>query len=190
MSFLEVGPIIVMVILIILFIFGIWYISVLNYLRRLEVKVEEGLSGIDVALTKRFDMLTKMLETTKGYAKHESDTLLNIVAARKGSISNMPISAKQELVDELDKVHSGINVLVEQYPELKADNVFGNLQKGIADVEEHLQAARRLYNSNVRIINEAIVTFPKSIVAKGRGINKKPFFQTVEVKREDVKIEF
>lgn len=190
MDLLKVGLIVLLVLLIILFIIAIWYIAVLNYLRRLEVKVEEGLSGIDVALTKRFDMLTKMLETTKGYAKHESETLLNIVAARKGSISNLPIGAKQELVEELDKVYSGINVLVEQYPELKADNVFANLQKGIADVEEHLQAARRLYNSNVRIINEAIVTFPKSVVAKGRGITKKTFFQAEQVKREDVKIEF
>lgn len=190
MEFLKIVFAIMVVLFVLFLVFGIWYISVLNYLRRLEVKVDEGLSGIDVALTKRFDMLTKMLETTKGYAKHESETLLNIVTARKGSISNMSIAAKQELVDELDKVNSGINVLVEQYPELKADNVFINLQKGIADVEEHLQAARRLYNSNVRVLNENIVSFPKSFVANSRSIAKRPFFQAEDIKREDVKIEF
>ena len=99
-----------------------WYISTMNKLRRLEVKVEEALSGIDVALTKRFDLLTKMLETTKGYAKHEAETLENVIKWRNGIPTNATIQEKSEFASSLSKVASGLNVVVEQYPDLKAND--------------------------------------------------------------------
>ena len=108
----------------------LWFVIMLNSLRRLEIRVEESLAEIDVVLTKRYDVLTKMLETARGYARYEADTLLNVLRERDGSISKMPLARKIEVVEEMDRVQEGINVIVEQYPDLKADKTFNNLQKG------------------------------------------------------------
>lgn len=175
---------------VIVLLFVLWYIGVMNQLRQLEVKVEEAESGIDVALTKRFDALTKMLETTKGYAKHETETLEKVIKWRKGVPGNASLGEKQEFANQLTEVANGINVVVEQYPDLKANTMFTNLQNAIMDTEEHLQAARRLFNSNVRAINHVVVTFPQSFVAKKIGMSKKEFFEAEEAKKQDVKMTF
>ena len=180
---------IVIVVLLVIIVVG-WYISTMNNLRRLEIKVEEALSGIDVSLTKRYDLLTKMLDTTKGYAKHETETLEKVIKWRNGIPADATIEQKSEFASSMSKVVSGLNVVVEQYPDLKANDMFGKLQAAIADSEEQLQASRRIYNANVSSINTAIVTFPTSIVAKKINIQKKTFFEAEEVKRSDVKMEF
>jgi len=190
--FLSMQPWVIVLIVVgaIILLFIIWYISVMNNLRRLEVKVDEALSGIDVALTKRFDALTKMLDTTKGYAKHEAETLEKVIKWRNGIPQNATLEEKQDFADSLTKVANGLNVVVERYPDLKADKLFSNLQSAIMDTEEHLQASRRLYNSNVRVLNQMIVSFPKSWVAKKIGMEKKAFFEAESSKREDVKMNF
>ena len=167
-----------------------WYIGTMNKLRQLELKVQEAESGIDVALTKRFDMLTKMLETTKGYAKHEAETLENVIKWRSGVPREASIKEKEEFLNQMNEVSSGIDVVVEKYPDLKADNVFLELQSAIANTEEHLQAARRLYNANVTRINHIIVTFPQNIVANAIHMDKKPYFEAEDKKRQDVKFDF
>ncbi len=167
-----------------------WYIGTMNSLRQLEVKVEEAESGIDVALTKRFDVLTKLVATTKGYAKHEAETFENITKWRQGLPKTLTLQEKQEFMGKMDAVQSGINIAVEAYPDLKAEKMFGNLQASISDVEEHLQAARRLYNSNVSTINSKIVTFPTSIVANMSHVTKKEFFEADTAKKEDVVMSF
>lgn len=187
---MEPYQVLILILVIVVLLIILWYVSTMNHLRRLEVKVEESLSGIDVALTKRYDVLTKSLETTKGYAKHETETLQKIVNLRKTSISDLSLSEKSEIGKGLEKIASGINVIVENYPELKADKLFSNLQTLIADTEEHLQAARRFYNSNVSLINQAIVSWPTSMVARNKGITKKEFFEAEEAKKQDVKIQF
>ena len=171
-------------------IFAIWYISTSNELKRLEQSVEESESGIDVALAKRYDSLTKMLDTTKGYAKHEAETLSNVIKWRNGLPKDATLEDKKEFASQLSQVEKGINVVVEQYPQLKADSVFAKLQSAIMDSEEHLQAARRLFNSNVKAINNKIVSFPSSWVAKKINMSKKEYFEVEEVKRQDVKMEF
>ena len=189
---LSTNPIVIaaVVVGVVLLIFAIWYISTMNNLRRLEIKVEEALSGIDVALTKRYDLLTKMLDTTKGYAKHESETLEKVIKWRNGIPADATIEQKSEFASSMAKVVSGLNVVVEQYPDLKANDMFGKLQSAIANSEEQLQASRRIYNSNVSQINTAIVTFPTSFVAKKINIQKKSFFEAEEAKKADVKMEF
>ena len=172
------------------FIVFLWYIATMNGLRQLEVKVNEAESGIDVALTKRFDVLSKMVETVKGYAKHEEETFMNVVKWRNNMPEELSIEQKEEFMQKMDAVQSGINVVVEQYPELKAEKVFSNLQHSISDVEEHLQASRRLYNANVSRLNSRIVTFPVSIVASKIGMDKKEFFEAEVNKRQDVEISF
>lgn len=190
---LSTGKILIIVGIVIVVLFLIcliWYISKMNQLRALEVKIEESLSGIDVALTKRYDLLTKMLQTTKGYAKHEAETLENVIKWRNGVPTNATIEERNEFASSLAKVASGLNVVMEQYPSLKADRMFSNLQASIADSEEQLQAARRFYNSNVSYLNSLIVQFPSSIVAKKINMTKKSFFEAEEAKRQDVNLEF
>ncbi|QLY39649.1 LemA family protein [Hujiaoplasma nucleasis] len=184
------GIIAIIIIAVIILMIVVWYISTMNKLRQLELKVQEAESGIDVALTKRFDMLSKMLDTTKGYAKHEAETLEKIVKWRSGVPDNATLEEKAEFQAQMDRVAQGINVVVEKYPDLKANTVFIELQQSIRNAEEHLQAARRLYNANVTKINHIIVTFPQSIVANKINMTKKPYFEAEDRKREDVKMDF
>ena len=184
------GGIIGIIIAVVALIIILWFIGVMNRLRQLELKVNEAESGIDVALTKRFDMLTKMLQTTKGYAKHEAETLENVVKWRQGIPKEATLKDKEEFFNQLNQVAQGINVVVEKYPDLKANTVFMELQSAVANTEEHLQAARRLYNANVTTINTIIVTFPQSIVANMIKMEKKPYFEAEEQKRQDVQFDF
>lgn len=164
----------------------IWYISTSNALNRAVVKIDETDSGIDVALTKRYDVLTKMLETVKGYAKHEKETIVESINLRKG----MTLPEKTEINNKMTDAFTKLNVVAENYPDLKASENFKALQLSIADVEEHLQAARRLYNANVSTFNQMIVTFPTSIIANSKGLTKKDFFEVEENKKQDVEIKF
>lgn len=176
-----VGFILFLVLLVI-----IWYIGVSNSIKVAALKVDESESGIDVALTKRYDVLTKMLDTVKGYQKHEQSVLSELVKLRTG----MSMTEKKAANDAMDKVSKDISVLAEGYPELKANTNFVELQKAIVDVEEHLQAARRLYNSNVNAYNTKLVVFPSSIVANKMGAVKRELFEADEIKRQDVKMQF
>jgi len=187
---MEAVIVVLVVLGVLLLIVGLWYIGTMNGLRQLEVKVDEAESGIDVALTKRFDVLTKLVATTKGYAKHEAETLENVTKWRAGLPKKLSIQEKQEFMGQMDAIQGGINVAVEAYPDLKANTLFLNTQNSISDVEEHLQAARRLYNSNVSTINSKIVTFPTSIVAGMINVTKKEFFEADVNKREDVVMDF
>jgi len=135
-------------------------------------------------------MLSKMLQTTKGYAKHEAETLEKVVKWRSGIPQTATVKEKEEFLKQMNTVAQGINVVVEKYPDLKANTVFLELQSAVANTEEHLQAARRLYNANVTRINTIIVTFPQSIVAKRINMARKAYFEAEEAKKEDVKFEF
>lgn len=169
-----------------LFIILVWFIITHNKLKRTFIKMEEANSGIDVALTKRYDLLTKMVDTVKGYMKHEKDTLLEVINLRR----NMTIDEKIIENDKMTKNIEKINLLVENYPELKANENFKILQQSILEVEEHLQAARRMYNSNVSMFNQMVVTIPSNIVAAMLKMEKQKFFEAEETKKSNVKIEF
>ena len=160
-------------------------ISISNKLNRALVKIEEADSGIDVALTKRYDVLTKMIDVVKAYAKHEQETLFEVISLRKGMSIEEKVAANNKMSSNLEK----INVLAESYPELRSNENYVTLQKSIVDVEEHLQAARRMFNSNVSIYNQMLVTFPTSIIAKSKSMSKREFFEAEENKKQDVKID-
>ena len=169
---------------VVLFIIIIWFISVSNKFNRLIIKVDEAISGIDVALTKRYDVLTKMIEVVKGYTKHEKEIMFKIVELR----SNMTIAEKSKVNEAMNENFDKINILVENYPNLKASDNFKTLQKAIIDVEEHLQAARRLYNSNVSAYNELLLSFPSSIIASLKGLKRKDFFTAKEEEKDNVNV--
>ena len=176
--------IVIIVVVIVLVILG-YAISISNGLNRALVKIDEANSGIDVALTKRYDVLTKMIDVVKGYTKYEQETIFKTVELRQG----MTIQEKNDANATMEENFTKIAALAENYPDLKANETYKELQLSIADVEEHLQAARRLYNSNVSIYNQKIVTFPSSIIANSKGMTKKDFFIAEDKKREDVKID-
>ena len=163
---------------------ALWYVAASNKLNRAVVKIDEALSGIDVALTKRYDVLTKMIDVVKAYAKHEQETLFEVIKLR----SNMSVQERSDVNRAMDENFRKINVVAESYPELKSSENYKTLQQSILDVEEHLQAARRLYNSNVSLYNQAVVSFPTSIVAKNKNMTKRDFFEASDIKREDVTI--
>lgn len=174
----------VFLIFIFIVILLIWFISVSNKMKRLSIKINESLSGIDVALTKRYDTLMQMVEVVKGYANHEKEVLTKIIEMRK----DMSLQEMSEVNSAMDKKNDIINVLVENYPDLKANENFKILQKSILDVEEHLQAARRCYNANVTAYNNVIEVFPNVIVAKINGMVPKDFFETEDNKKENVNV--
>ena len=186
---IDPGLIIAIVVVVLVICVVGWWISTSNKLKVMNVKIDEALSGIDVALTKRYDLLTKVVATVKGYAKHEEETLTKIIAMRNPG-SAATLMEKQEFAQQTAEAIKSLNVVVEQYPNLKADTQFTFLQNSIRDVEEQLQAARRLYNSNVSKYNQTIVVFPTSIVANASHLTTREFFEAEEIKREDVRIEF
>ena len=176
----------IIIIAIVVAVVLLWFIVTSNSLNKAIVKIEEADSGIDVALTKRYDVLTKMLDTVKGYAKHEKEVIIETIQLRKG----MTMEEKNVANTKMNEAFSKLNVVAENYPDLKASENFTVLQQSITDVEEHLQAARRLYNANISSFNQMIVSFPTSIVAGMKNLTKKEFFEAEELKKEDVKMEF
>ena len=165
-------------------VIAVWAISTSNNFKRAKIKIDEARSGIEVALTKRYDMLTKLLDVAKGYAKHEKEIFAEVINLRKG----MSVQEMNRASSQMDEMAKQINFTAEAYPELRSSEVFATLQKGIMDAEEHLQAARRVYNSNVSRFNTSIVVFPASLLAK--GYTAEEFFEAESHKREDVKMSF
>ncbi len=173
------------IILIIILVVVITIISIINNLNRNIVKIEEAASSIDIALQNRYDILIKMMDTVKSYVKNENSTLFEIVNLRKGMSTKEKTLENEKMNHNIEK----INVVAESYPELKASENYKVLQEAILEVEEELQAARRMYNSNVSILNQMIVSFPCNIIANMQGIHKRDFFEVEESKKQDVKIE-
>ena len=172
----------IVIIIIILLVLIARIIDISNKFKKMLIKIEEANSGIDVALAKRYEVLTKMIEVVKGYMKHEKEVLFTITEIRQG----MSINEKLKANIVMDENYKKISVLSEEYPDLKSNENFKILQKSIIEVEEHLQAARRMYNSNVSIYNQAISTFPKNIIAVIRGLKPQKFFEATEEQRNNI----
>ena len=175
-----------MIIIIIGFILvvAIWAIVTSNNFKRKEIKIQEALSGIEVALTKRYDMLTKLLDTAKGYMGHEAEVLETVINLRRG----MSVGEMGEADRQMGEITGRIMAVAENYPELRSSEVFVQLQHGIRDAEEHLQAARRLYNANVSDFNISIAMFPAKLLAG--GYKPEEFYEAEDEKKEDVKMQF
>jgi len=182
----PIAIIIPIVILLAILVPVVWWIKTGNSFKRKTLKIDEALSGIEVALTKRWDMLTKLLDVAKGFAAHEKELFSQVIALRRG----MSVEELGQAGAQMDAVASRLNVVAEAYPQLRSADTFVQLQGGIRDAEEHLQAARRLYNSNVTSFNTAIAVFPGSIVANAKRLEKKALFVAEEAKKADVEMKF
>lgn len=158
---------------IILVILGLYYVFVYNRLQRLSNSVEEASSGIDIALLKRYDLISSLVETVKGYSNHE-----RLVFKQVAEIRNNLQNDRENASLQMDAAASQLLAVVESYPDLKASAHFLNLQKNMTNVEEHLQASRRLYNRSVTELNNVIRVFPTNIIAKNHSIKSKKLFAT------------
>lgn len=162
----------------------IWVISVYNGIIHAEVKIEEAKSGIDVALSKRYAILTNMQESVKGYMKHEKEVFEQLTKIR----SSMTLTELSDLHQQYYSFEQKLMILSENYPELKASALFLDFQNAIVDCEEHLQAARRFYNSNVTLYNEKILMFPGSLVASWMHKERADFFEAEVSEKDKVQV--
>ena len=150
---------------------AIWFISVGNRLNRYLVTIEESKRTVDIVLVKRYDTISEMLKVAKAYAKHEQEIFTDLVALRQGAT----IQESNQVITNQNDVLAQIRAVGENYPELLSSNQFLALQKEIADENEDLAASKRIVNSNISQINQAIVTFPTSVVAGIKGMQQVPF---------------
>ncbi|MBR3694068.1 MAG: LemA family protein [Erysipelotrichales bacterium] len=155
------------IVLVIIVVIILFLVVSYNNMVKLSNKVEEGYSSIDVALMKRYDLITNLTEVVKGYTKYESEILEKIVKERN-------MTNKDQMMDE---VQSNILALAEAYPTLKADVQYRTLMEAMSECEEHLQAARRFYNSNVSAYNTCIQQLPCSLFANSFGFTNKEFYR-------------
>lgn len=148
-----------------------------NQFIKYKNKVAESLSLVDVQLKLRFDLVPNLVEVVKGYAKHESETLQKIVELRNKANSAIDEKEKIELSNELVSEMRNMFVIVEAYPQLKANEVYLKLMNELSEVEDRISASRRFYNSNVNAFNNLTETFPSNLIAKMYGFKKQDLFR-------------
>lgn len=169
------------IIALIIFIVLIWWVKTSNRFNRYKVVIDESKKNVDIALAKRYDTICEMIKVAKSYAKHESSTFSDVIKLRQ----NANIKEFNSAIQNQDREISKIFALAESYPDLKSSQEFINLQDEISDENEQLAAAKRIVNNNISIINQEIVSFPKSVVAKSKGLKEMEFLkeQNIDVKR-------
>ena len=172
----------------------IFLISIYNGLIRLKNRVDEAWSDIDVQLKRRYDLIPNLVETVKGYATHERETLEKVIKARNDAMAlqnSSNVNEKLQAENNLSSTLKSIFALSENYPDLKANQNFLELQRELADTENKIQAARRFYNSNVKDFNTKLQVFPTNIIAKQLGFTARNFFEITEaVEKENIQVKF
>jgi len=146
----------------------VWVVVTNNSFIRARNKVDEAWSGIDVQLKRRHDLVPNLVETVKGYAEHESATLAAVTQARSAAMGAGAGSERSGAEERLTSALDGIRVVAEQYPELRASQTFQTLIAQLSELEDQIQAARRIFNANVNAYNTRIQLFPNSLVAGGK----------------------
>ena len=172
------------IILIIIIMLLIIIISQYNNLVKLEKRVKQAESGIDVYLNQRFDLIPNLVECVKGYSKHEKEIFENITNMRNDYIQNKNIKKGQELNNNINKLMA----VAENYPDLKASEQYLNLQKQLSKIESQLQAARRIYNIEVTKYNTKISVVPSNIIASIFNFKEVSLFEIEEFKKENINI--
>jgi LemA protein len=155
-------------------------IATFNGLIRLQQRADEGFSDIDVQLKRRHDLIPNLVETVKGYASHERQTFENVTAARNAAVAATGPEAQGRAENQLTGALRQLFAVAENYPDLKASQNFLELQNELTDTEDKIQAARRFYNMTVRDLNIKVQSFPSSVIANQRGIQKREFFELEE----------
>ncbi len=178
------------VILGIILLLIIYVVGVYNSLVKLRNKVNDQSSQVDIELKKRFDLVPNLVETVKGYAKHEKETLEEVIKARNSFTSAGNMNEELAANDNLSNALTKLFALSEAYPDLKANTNFINLQNSLNEIEENIAYKRSFYNETVRMYNDKIMTVPSNIVANIFNFKEKEYFQINEKEKENVKVSF
>ena len=171
---------------------GIFLISIFNRFAKNRNVVKDGWSNIDVALKRRYDQIPNLVETVKGYAKHEKSTLEDVINARNAAmqVPKGDINAQIKAENQLQQTLRSIFALSEAYPDLKANTNYLDLQEKLNEIEENLERSRRYYNGTVRENNTYGESFPGVLFAGMFKYQHFDFFETDEVSKENVKVDF
>lgn len=174
------------ILIIVLVVILVLIIVLYNYLIKMNIRCANALSQIDNQLKRRADLIPNLVEVTKGYAKHESETLVKVVQARNMAIS---MSDKAKNSEEVSKNLNNLLMLGENYPDLKANELFKNLQIELTGTEDKIAFARQFYNDSVQQFNSAIQVFPNNIMAKIMKLKEREYFKVSEDEKREVKVE-
>lgn len=169
----------------------VWAVSVYNRLAILGQRTDEAWSDIDVQLKRRYDLVPNLVETVKGYAKHEKTVFEEVTKARTAAMQATDRSEQGKAENMLTSALKSVFAVAEAYPELRASDNFRQLQAELSDIEDKIVAARRFYNGNVRDLNTTIQVFPNSLFASLFGGKRRDFFELSDTaEREVVKVNF
>ncbi|MBE7089098.1 MAG: LemA family protein [Clostridiales bacterium] len=186
-----IGIVVAVVVVIAIIAIVCWGIAVYNSFIQLGETCEEAVSTIDVSLKKRFDLIPNLVETVKGFAKHESQTLEKVIAARNQGLNATTVGEKIAADKNLSQAIKSINIVAEQYPNLKADQNFLDLQNQLKLIEGELANARRYYNGTVKAYNTKRKMFPTNVIANMMKLAKYDYFEVDSAEeRQNVKVSF
>jgi len=163
------------------------FVAMYNNLIKLRNKRENAFADIDTQLQLRFDLVDNLVSTVKGYAKHEKDTLTQVIAARQGFMNSNTVEGKIDANNQLTSALKTIFALAESYPELKANQNFMSLQSELSDIENKIASARRYFNATTREYNTSLETFPSNMIAGMFGFQKWEFFELDKETASEVK---
>ena len=178
--------VIVIIIVVLLLVAGLIYVLLRNSLINLNQRVGESWSGIDVQLKRRHDLVPNLVESVKGYATHEQETFEKVTQARAAAMQASGPAEAGQAEGQLTAALGGLRVVAEQYPQLRATENFQQLQRQLSELEDEIQASRRIYNSNVQQFNTRIQQFPASTPAKQMGYAEKEYFAITEAGEREV----
>ena len=178
------------ILIIVVVLIVLWAISVYNKLVVLKNRVKDQWAQIDVQLKRRFDLIPNLVETVKGYTKHESETLEAVIKARNTYVSATVPEEQMKADGELTKAISKLFALTESYPDLKANTNFQALQQELTETESKIAAARQFYNDTVMVYNNKVSMVPSNIIASLFKFNKEAFFEANETERQNVQVKF
>jgi LemA protein len=181
-------PIIVIGIIVALLVVFLW--SLYNTLVTMSTQIDEAWSQIDVQLKRRTDLIPNLVASVKGYAKHEKSVFENVTKARSALMKADSPEAMAKANDSLTGALKSLFAVAENYPQLKANENFLQLQNELSDTEDKVAYSRQFYNSTVMDYNVKVQVFPNSLIAGTFGFKEKPFFKTEEAERKAVKVEF
>lgn len=167
-----------------------YVVMIYNALQTLRVRKDEAWSQIDVQLKRRADLIPNLIETVKGYAKHEKEVFENVTKARSALMGANTVEEAQEADNMFKDAVKSLFAVAEAYPELKASDNFGKLQGELSDTESKIAYARQFFNSVVRDLNSKVVTFPSNLVASMFGFKQESFFEVSESDRQNVEVKF
>jgi len=181
---------ILLIVIIVIVAIILWVIAVFNGLIRLKNRTDEAWSDIDVQLKRRYDLIPNLIETVKGYAAHEKQLFEQVTEARAKAINAQGAEEKGKAENMLSGTLKSLFAVAENYPQLKANENFLQLQTELSETENKIQAARRFYNGNVRDLNIKIETFPSRIIAGILGFKKREFFEADEAEKTVPEVKF